>query len=564
MVAPTLPTPAAGSAHRPAAGAAGRAFGRFELKQLLGKSAASMVWLARDPRLGADVMLAMPRVQPPDDAALEHWQRDLRRTQRLDHPHLAPVLEFGVQDHWPYAVVERRHGVTLGEWIAAHPRPAPLEAAGWFAQALRGLAFAHEAGIGHGDLQRFHLLVSDQGSVRVMALGVATSEAGTEAGEAERAAHDRGLALDTGRLRAQRDAGVRDVLAAGILLHEVLTGAPVLDEPDVTLAIARLAPAGREVVRLPWTTPHPIPEALRAIVNRCTATQERQRYLNARTLLRALDGWRAAEAADSGGPLALLLDRLRSVGHLPAMPGVTSRVARLATMDGQHTDLIAEQVLRDLALSFEMLRQVNSAQALGSQSSGAGPVLTIRRALALMGLDGLRQCAASLRPWPGPMGESAAFAMQRLVERVRLAGHLAQALRPPGYDPEVMFLVATLQNLGRLLVQYHFPDEAEQIWQLMRPAPPPAGSEPGTPEQPGLSEAAASFAVLGVGTEDLGAAVARHWGLGEEMQDDPRAAARPHAAQARVRHGRAAPPPARPTRRSTRWRCCRPTACRRR
>jgi eukaryotic-like serine/threonine-protein kinase len=72
-----------------------------------------------------------------------------------------------------------------------------------------------------------------------------------------------------------------------------------------------------------------------------------------------------------------------------------------------------------------------------------------------------------------------------------------------------------LQNLGRLLVQYHFPDEAEQIRLLMQPAPP---IEPGAPEQPGMVEEAASYAVLGVGIDALGAAVARHWGLGEEMQ----------------------------------------------
>ena len=52
----------------------------------------------------------------------------------------------------------------------------------------------------------------------------------------------------------------------------------------------------------------------------------------------------------------------------------------------------------------------------------------------------------------------------------------------------------------------------------MRPSPPPANAEPGTPEQPGLSESAASFAVLGVNIETLGAAVARHWGLGEDVQ----------------------------------------------
>jgi non-specific serine/threonine protein kinase len=65
-------------------------------------------------------------------------------------------------------------------------------------------------------------------------------------------------------------------------------------------------------------------------------------------------------------------------------------------------------------------------------------------------------------------------------------------------------------------VQYHFPDEAEQLRQLMQPAPPPH-AEPGAHPQPGMSESSAAYAVLGVDIESLGAAVARHWGLGEEV-----------------------------------------------
>jgi non-specific serine/threonine protein kinase len=96
---------------------------------------------------------------------------------------------------------------------------------------------------------------------------------------------------------------------------------------------------------------------------------------------------------------------------------------------------------------------------------------------------------------------------------VRLAGHTAQALRPKGYDAQVVYLITLLQNLGRLMLRYHFADEAEQIAQLMRPAPPSETQ----PEQPGLSEEAAAFAVLGVDIESLGAAVARHWGLSEDV-----------------------------------------------
>lgn len=484
-----------------------RAFGRYELRRLLGKSAGTTAWLAFDPRLGQEVMLTLPRVQPADDAALDARLREMKLAARLDHPNLAHAIEVGVQDHWPYVAVDRALGVTLGEWALEHPRPAPMEVAGLVCQALAGLAFAHEAGLPHHDIQLHQILVGDSGQVRLA--GLATAE--PPALSAPRADAVPG---EAGTLKAQRDAAERDVLACGLVLHQLLGGAPVLDEPDIGAAAARMAPQGRDLVRLPWSTPQPVPEGLRAIANRCTATQERQRYHNARTLLRALEGWCEVEGQGAGDPLTLLLDRLRSVGHLPALPGLGSRVGKLSASDGQRTDEIAELLLQDIALSFELLRTVNSAQVRGTQIAGNGPVLTLRRAIALIGVDGVRNAANALRPWPGPLGEAGAAALKRVMAGVRLAGHVAQALRPPGYDPEVVYLVAVLQNVGRLLVQYHFPEEAEQIRQLMLPAPLPQGG----PDQPGMSEEAASFAVLGADVESLGAAVARHWGLGDEVQ----------------------------------------------
>ncbi len=504
-----------------------RQLGRFELRSLLGKSAATMVWLAFDARLDQELMLTLPRVQPATRVALERWLEEVQAAARLAHPNLAHVVDIGVQEHWPYVAVDRALGMTLPEWLADRGHPASPETIGWMCQALQGLAFAHEAGVAHGDLQLHHLLLGENGHVRLMGLEAARAEA--PPGEDSSRANDRSMAMDAHRLRAQRHAAERDVLAAGLLLHRLLAGQPALDEPDPALVMTRMPPVGRELIRLPWTTPHPVPEALRAIANRATAAQERQRYLSARTLLQALDGWRAAQAQETGGPLALLLDRMRTIGHLPAMPDVGGRVTRLTAMEGQRTDEMAGQILQDVALSFELLRQVNSAQVQGAQMSGSGPVLTIRRAVALVGLNGIRHAAAALRVWPGPLAPTGAQAMQRTLGRARLAGYTAQVLCPAGYDPEVVFLVTLLQNLGRLLVQYHFCDEAEQIWQLMRPVPPPADAEAGTPDSPGMSEAAASYAVLGVDIESLGAAVARHWGLGEEVQHMMRRMPRDHA-----------------------------------
>jgi non-specific serine/threonine protein kinase len=378
---------------------------------------------------------------------------------------------------------------------------------------LRGLAFAHDAGVAHLDPQFHNILVNDRGHASAMALGAA-HEAVPPATPGRPRDNDRTMPLDPAALRAHRAAAERDVLACGVILHRLLAGEPALGVADTGRVIDRMAPRGREFVRLPWTTPQPVPEALRAIVNRSTAGQERLRYRNARTFLGALNGWREAVSEDDGGPVALLLDRLRTVGHLPALPGLAGRVQRVTGIESQRTDEIARHLLPDLALSLELLRTLNTAQVQGTQISGNGPVLTLRRVVALIGVNGVRQAANTLRAWPGPLDEIGAKALLAAIDRVRLAGHTAQALRPAGYDAEVVYLIAAMQNLGRLMLRYHFADEAEQILQLMQPAPGGAGD---AHEQPGLDEAAAGFAVLGVDVESFGSAVARHWGLGDEI-----------------------------------------------
>jgi non-specific serine/threonine protein kinase len=484
-----------------------RHFGRFQLLQLLGKSERTMAWRVSDPRTRQDLVLVLPRQQPATPEALERWIAAVRKAGRLSHPALAPVVDSGVVDHWPYVAHDPVDAVTLSERLTSKGQPG-AEMAAWAVQGLEGLAFAHEAGVAHHDLQPYLVLLGEQGQLKLMGIEVAAVDG--DGGSARG-----GAALEAGALAAQRAAAQHDVLAFGLLMHQALAGAPALEEPDLGRAQRLLPPLGREIVRLPFATAHPVAEPLRAIVNRATDRQERQRYRNARTLLRALQGWLKTDADNGAGPLALLLDRLHSVGLLPASPGSADRAARLALMERERTIELAEIVMQDLALSFEMLRAVNTAQIRSGQVAGAGPVLTIRRAIAMLGLDGVRRAALSLRTWPGPLDENGSALLQRLFDRVKRAARVAQSLRPAGYDAEVVYLVTLLQNLGRLAVQYHFPDEAQQIRRLMQPAPNPKAGEP---DEPGMSEEGAAYAVLGTDLDALGVAVARHWGLDASVQ----------------------------------------------
>ncbi|MBI5255317.1 MAG: HDOD domain-containing protein [Burkholderiales bacterium] len=476
-----------------------RNFGRFQLLQLLGKSARTMLWLVADPRNDQELVLAMPRQRPADASALDHWRVTARKASRVDHPSLAHVVEVGEHEQWPYITYDRGSSVTLAELMTSKGLPAQ-EFVPRALQALQGLAFAHEAGVAHQDLQTMMLLLPDGGPCRVMGLGVAVTPNDVDMG--------------AGSLHAHRQAAERDVLAFGLLMHHVLAGGPALDQPDISAVVERLPPLGREMVRLPWGTTHQIPEALRAIVNRATDRQERQRYRNARTLQRALEGWLASEGEQGGGPMALLLDRIRAAGVLPSVPGGAARAARLALMERERTNELAEIVLQDTALAFELIRMVNSAQVRSAMAAGSGPVLTIRRTIAMLGLDGVRRAALALRPWPGPLNDSQATDLERVFDRVRRAARISQWLRPAGYDAEVVYLLVMLQNLGRLVVQYHFPDEAAQIRRLMLPAPSPKAGEP---DEPGMTEEGAAFAVLGTDIESIGAAVARQWGLDDAV-----------------------------------------------
>ncbi len=500
----------------------------MQLLRLLGKSERSMAWLVADPRTARDLMLVLPRVQPVDAQALERWQTGLRQAARLSHPNLAPVIDSGVQDGWPYAAYDTAGCASLSDRRSSQGLPS-ADAAQLALQVLQGLAFAHEAGLAHHDLQPFLLLTNDSGQLRVAGLAVASTVPSATAAM-QGPAGSQGDAGNPGganepreadALGAHRLAAERDVLSCGLVLHGLLAGPPALDEADVGRVVARMAPycgnGPRDIVRLPWTTAHPVAEPLRVIVNRATDRQERQRYRNARTLQRALEGWLQTDSGHSAGVLALLGDKLNSAGVLPSTPGAAARAARLALMERERTSELADVVLQDLALSFELLRLVNSATVRGSQVTGNGPVLTLRRAIAMLGLDGVRRAAFTLRDWPGPLNDANASHLERQIDHAKRAGRVALALRPAGYDGEVVYLLSLLQNLGRLVVRYHFADEAQQIRRLMQPGQPGPTAREGEPEDPGMSEEAASFAVLGVDIEAIGAAVARHWGLDDSV-----------------------------------------------
>jgi non-specific serine/threonine protein kinase len=443
--------------------------------------------------------MLLPRTRPADEGLLRLWDSNARRAARFQHPNVAPVAEVGVHAGWPFLIYEMG-GLAWPKSAGQGPWMGPAAVGKMATEVSLALAAAHAAGVVHGDLQPFLLIQGEGGRVRVAGWEVATLRlAGTTAG-----------AVD-GEALAQRRAGaIEDVLALGVIMHAAVRGQSALDEPDVGKVLLRMPPHGREFLTLPPAQISQVPEPLRAITNRATHFQESLRYRSARTLVNALEGWAKAESGEREGLLTLAADRLRSNGLLPSSEDIRDRMQRLVTMEGDSASEMSELIREDIGLALELIRVVHAAQVRDPRRSGSGPVLTIRRAVAMLGLDGARRVGLGLTAWPGKLSASEARTLSKVMDQCIQAGRVAQSLRPPGYDAEAVYMVTMIQNLGRLALCYHFPEESIQIHRLTQPVASPE-AEGG--EVPGMAERAACFAVLGVDVDAVGKVVARYCGF---------------------------------------------------
>jgi serine/threonine protein kinase len=497
---------------------AGDRQGRFELKRELGRGAQASVWLAHDPLLQRDVALKLLDSEG-STAELNHWLHEARAVSALSHPHIVPVFEAVDAQAGlgrPYLVFEYVEGPTLAQARRARgPWPAH-EAATLMLGVLDGLAAAHALGLVHRDLKPSNVLLGSDGRARVMDFGIAARVvAAGEAGDGCIVGSPGYISPEAAR--GEAPAPAMDVFAAGVMLAELLGGEPLLKESDPLRALERVQ---REDLCLPAALR--IDDTLRGIVMRAIARDAAQRYDGARSMHAALAAWLTPDAAaaanadgsGSGGAgeggratLEFLLRRMRHKTDFPALSDAVLRIQRLTSSETARLAHLADEVLTDVALTHKLLRMVNSVHFA---SAGSGQIQTVSRAVALVGFAGIRNMAMAVLLLEHMKDKGQAELLRQEFLRALTAGALASELEPQARDGEEAFLGSMLQNLGRLLVEFYFPEEAERMRVLTGGVGAVGGAA--------TSVDNAAFQVLGLTLDDLGTGVARAWGFPEGLQ----------------------------------------------
>ena len=484
----------------------------------LGRGAQAVVWRAHDERLDREVAVKLLGAGlTASGQALSQWLHEARAVSRLAHAHIVPVFDADEIDGQPLLVFELVPGQTLAQARRGRGPLPPREAVELMLGVIDALRAAHALGIVHRDLKPSNILLDADGRARVMDFGIAVRLSGDLGGPADLLA--RRVVGTPGYLSPEAAAGLppspqMDVFSAGLVLAELLAGAPLLTEREPLRALRQVR---EQDLVLPEQAD--VDDRLRAVVQRAIARDPAARYETAAHLRDALMQWlapadaSAPEVSSGHGTLDYLLRRMRHKSDFPALTAHVLRIQRMASSDSENLNHLADEILKDVALTQKLLRLVNTVH----YKRHGHAVSTVSRAVALVGLAGIRNLALSLVLVEHMKDKAHAQRLKEAFLRSLLAAQLVHALAAGTRDVEEAFLGAMFYNLGHLLAEYYFPDEAQAIRKQLAQG---AGRAPAD-DSPARQDAAAVRAatqVLGVSFETLGMGVARHWGLPESLQ----------------------------------------------
>ena len=228
----------------------GSRLGHYDVTALIGEGGMGEVYQATDTKLNRQVALKiLPEAFAADPDRLARFQREAQVLASLNHPGIAAIYGLEETGDTRALVLELVEGPTLADRIKQGPIPID-EALLIAKQIAEALEAAHEAGVIHRDLKPANIKVRDDGTVKVLDFGLAKALEPSPEGDPSQsptltaAATQMGVIMGTAAYMSPEQARGRpvdkraDVWAFGVVLYEMLTGAPLWKGATTTDLIA--------------------------------------------------------------------------------------------------------------------------------------------------------------------------------------------------------------------------------------------------------------------------------------------------------------------------------------
>jgi TolB-like protein/Flp pilus assembly protein TadD len=210
---------------------AGDRLGAYEILEEIGHGGMGTVYLGRraDEAFQKKVAIKVVRGGMDTEAVLRRFRTERQILASLEHPHIARLLDGGATaEGRPYFVMERIEGSPLPEWCAGKGLGV-RERPRIFLEVCAAAEYAHRNHVVHRDIKPANILVTADGTAKLLDFGIAKLILPERFGAApeETGTLFQLLTPDYAspeQVRGEAVTPASDVYALGVVLYELLTG----------------------------------------------------------------------------------------------------------------------------------------------------------------------------------------------------------------------------------------------------------------------------------------------------------------------------------------------------
>jgi beta-lactam-binding protein with PASTA domain/tRNA A-37 threonylcarbamoyl transferase component Bud32 len=254
---------------------------RYRVEARIGQGGMAEVYRGFDPVLGRTVAIKVLLPQFARDAGfVARFRREAQAAARLNQPNIVGVYDTGADGDRQYIVMEFVEGRTLAEFLAGGRTLTPMQAVDLTQKVAAALASAHAQGIVHRDIKPGNVMVTRDGTVKVMDFGIARMQTDITAPQTSSVIGTPAY-LSPEQAQGQAVDARSDLYSLGCVLYELLAGRPPFTG-DTPVAIAYKQVNETPV---PPSAHNPdVPPRLDAVVMKCLAKNPANRYQTAEEL----------------------------------------------------------------------------------------------------------------------------------------------------------------------------------------------------------------------------------------------------------------------------------------